>query len=176
MADNQPVVQTGNFAESINPQMIDNMKDQDLKILAHMLLDVRDNERKEMVYAKRQSRFAMIISIVCLVIVILVAVAVISVIPKLLVLIGNVNNIIANAEVTLSEASGVLDNLNRVTEDLANQDIAGLFDSVNGLVIESQEKINEAMDKVNAMDIETLNQAIYELHTVVEPLAKLFGR
>ncbi len=118
----------------------------------------------------------MIISIVCLVIVILVAVAVISVIPKLLVLIGNVNNIIANAEVTLSEASGVLDNLNRVTEDLANQDIAGLFDSVNGLVIESQEKINEAMDKVNAMDIETLNQAIHELHTVVEPLAKLFGR
>ena len=41
----------------IDPQMIDNMKDNDLKILAHMLLDIRNNERKEMEYAKKQSRY-----------------------------------------------------------------------------------------------------------------------
>ncbi len=167
---------TSEFAEKIDPQLIDNMKDEDLKILAHMLLDIRNNERKEMEYAKKQSRFAIIISIVCFIIVIMVGIAVVSVIPKLVTLIDSANTIVASAEGTLAEASGVLDNLNKVTTDLANQDIGGLFANVEDLVNETQVSVNEAMGKVMAIDIETLNSAIRDLQSVVEPLARLFGR
>ncbi len=167
---------TSEFAEKIDPQLIDNMKDEDLKILAHMLLDIRNNERKEMEYAKKQSRFAIIISIVCFIIVIMVGIAVVSVIPKLVTLIDSANTIVASAEGTLAEASVVLDNLNKVTTDLANQDIGGLFANVEDLVNETQVSVNEAMGKVMAIDIETLNSAIRDLQSVVEPLARLFGR
>ena len=165
-----------NVLTEVDHYMIENMSDRDLKILARMLMDVRDNERREMQYAKKQSRFAMIISIVSLVVVILAMVAVVSVVPKVLNLIDNVNGIVTEAEVTLADASKVIDNLNLTTEELANQDIAGLFDKVDGLVVESQASINEAMDKVNQMDIETLNKAIQELHAVVEPMSRLFRR
>ena len=160
----------------IDHGMIEQMKDEDLKILAHMLMDVRDNERREMEYAKKQSRSALIISGVCLVLVIIAIGVVLSVIPKVVSLIDNVNSIVANAEVTLADASVVLDNLNTVTEELAKQDIDGLFKNVDALVTDSQKSINEAMEKVNQMDIETLNSAIADLQAVVEPMARLFGR
>ena len=165
-----------NALTEVDHNMIEDMSDSDLKLLAHMLMDIRDNERREMQYAKKQSRFAMILSIVSLVVVILAMIAVVSVVPRVLDLIDNVNGIVTGAEVMLEDASKVIDNLNLTTEELANQDIAGLFDKVDGLVVESQTSINEAMDKVNQMDIETLNKAIQELHAVVEPMSKLFRR
>lgn len=165
-----------NVLTEVDHNMIENMNDKDLKVLAHMLMDIRDNERREMQYAKKQSRFAMMISIVSLLVVILAMIAVVSVVPKVLDLIDNVNGIVTEAEVTLQDASKVIGNLNVTTEELASQDIAGLFEKVDGLVVESQTSINEAMDKVNQMDIETLNKAIQELHAVVEPMSRLFRR
>ena len=37
----------------------------------------------------------------------------------------------------------------------------------------SEKGVEQALEKINAMDIDTLNQAIQALHDVVEPLAKL---
>lgn len=183
-----PPVQSGPFAgfpgqppvpgdpNEISPEMIDGMKDEDLKILAHMLMDIRDNERREMEYAKKQSRFAVIISLLCLVFVVVTMVVVLMVVPKALDLIDNINVIVADAGDSLADVSVVLKDLNKVTSELAEQDIAGLFNNVDALVNQSQTSIDKAMSKVEQMDIESLNEAIRDLRAVVEPLAKLFGR
>ena len=49
----------------------------------------------------------------------------------------------------------------------------------DALVSDSQTGLTEAMNKLNAIDIDTLNKAIESLADVIEPLAKLsniFGK
>ena len=40
----------------------------------------------------------------------------------------------------------------------------------------SQDSITEALDKINALDIDSLNEGIANLSAVVKPLADFFGR
>ena len=47
-----------------------------------ILRDIQENERKEMEYAKKQSRFAVLISCICLFLVVLVSVAALTLVPK----------------------------------------------------------------------------------------------
>ena len=57
----------------------------------------------------------------------------------------------------------------------ATADIQTLFDE-NGLVWQSSEALSQATEKLNRMDIESLNSAIRDLGAVVEPLAEFFGK
>ena len=75
---------------------------------------------------------------------------------------------------TLAQQAGtVLDNLETVTEALAEADLAGMVENIDALAVTSQEGVSQAMEKINAMDIAALNKAITDLANVVEPLAKL---
>lgn len=147
----------------------------DLKAIAEMLQEIRDNERKEMKYAKRQSVISVILSVCCLVIVVLIGIAIFSLLPKVGVLIRNANTIIEEANDMMGEAQEVVVNLNKVTADLAKIDINNLFDNVNGLVVESQDSIGQTMEKIGKIDFEGLNTAIKDLQAVISPLAKMFG-
>ena len=71
---------------------------------------------------------------------------------------------------TLVEAT---DTLQTAQETLT--DIQTLFDE-NGLVWQSSEALSQATEKLNRMDIESLNSAIRDLGAVVEPLAEFFGK
>ena len=73
------------------------------------------------------------------------------------------------------QAEGVLTNLETVTEELAAADLEGLVTNVNGLVSASQSGVEQALEKLNAVDMQTLSRAIEDLAKVVEPLAKLAG-
>lgn len=160
---------------AVSAAVKENPENYDLKAIAEMLQEIRDNERKEMKYAKRQSVVSVILSLCCLVIVVLIGVAVFSLLPKVGVLIRNANTIIEEANDMMSEAQEVVTNLNKVTADLAQIDINNLFDNVNGLVVESQNSIGETMNKIGKIDFEGLNSAIQDLQAVISPLAKMFG-
>lgn len=136
--------------------------------IVEILKDIQVNEQKEMKYAKKQSRFAIIISIVCLMVVVCVAFAVFTLLPKANALIGTTESIV-------TEAEGAVKNLNKITTELAEVDVDGLFDNVNGLVIQSQKDVTSAMEKLNAINFEKLNGAIEDLASIVDPLAKLLG-
>ncbi len=84
--------------------------------------------------------------------------------PKLFVAFREVNS-------AMSELETVLGNLEEVSQELP-----GMLDNMNGFMENSQEDMSAAIEKISGLDIETLNKAIGNLHTVVEPLAKLFGR
>ena len=75
-----------------------------------------------------------------------------------------------------TQAQAVLSNLEDVTSDLAAMDLESMITNVDALVTESQDGVKQALDKINELDITSLNQAIADLSAVVKPLAEFFGR
>lgn len=76
------------------------------------------------------------------------------------------------------QAETIMDNMEAVTQELADADLGTMVENVNVLTQESQSVVSDAMEKLDAIDIDTLNKAITDLADVVEPLAKvskLFG-
>jgi len=69
----------------------------------------------------------------------------------------------------------VLTNLEIVTDQLAGMDLGSMVQNVDALVDTSQAGVEQAIDKINAIDFVTLNRAIEDLADVVEPLARFFN-
>lgn len=79
---------------------------------------------------------------------------------------------------TLTRADSVLQNLETVTDDLADGD---LFKNMNvfmaeggSAVTETLEEAKSALESLKSVDIAGLNKAIQDLQAVVEPLSRLF--
>ena len=92
-----------------------------------------------------------------------------AVIAVFLLIVPPMLQIISQGQETLVEAT---DTLQTAQETLT--DIQTLFDE-NGLVWQSSEALSQATEKLNRMDIESLNSAIRDLGAVVEPLAEFSG-
>lgn len=73
----------------------------------------------------------------------------------------------------LGQMQTVLGNLETTTQQLAQIDLTGMVTDVDALVTTAQESLNQTMQKMDAIDLTTLNKAIGDLATVVEPLSKL---
>ena len=131
-----------------------------------VLKSIKEHEELQTKYAKKQGRVVALAALFCVAIMIGVGILVLSVLPKIVTLLDQANTIAVQAD-------DVMKDLNVVTKQLAQADITGMIDDVGSLVVESEESINEAMQKVNAMDIDGLNKAIKDLGDVVEPLAKM---
>ena len=72
-----------------------------------------------------------------------------------------------------AQAESVLNDLGTASASLSQVDFAGMADQVDTIAAESQTAIAQATEKLDAIDIDTLNKAIADLAQVVEPLAKL---
>ena len=126
-----------------------------------MMERIDRSNRKQARYGLLQCIFSLI-SVVCCVALLLL---VISAIPQF--------------QAMAQQAETVLSNLEAVSNELASVDLASMVEDVETLVSDSQAGLTEAMNKLNAIDIDTLNKAIDSLADVIEPLAKignLFGR
>lgn len=75
----------------------------------------------------------------------------------------------------LVQMEGVMGDLEQTARTLASLDLEGLAANVDSLTVLAQESLQQTMDKLNTIDIETLNKAIGDLAEVIEPLAKFFG-
>ena len=51
-----------------------------------------------------------------------------------------------------------------------------MTENVNGVVTDNTQAVSDALEEINSIDIEQLNQAINDLSSVVRPLAQLFNR
>lgn len=77
------------------------------------------------------------------------------------------------------KAEFVIDNLDTVTWQLANADLTSMVKNMGALAEDSQVIVESAMQKLDAINLEALNQAIEDLADIVEPLANItnfFGR
>ncbi len=86
------------------------------------------------------------------------------------------NRILYEAETTFSKLSAI-------STDIDEADVPGMIEQINALVEDGQTaaaaatgSMQTAAAKMEALDIDTLNQSIQDFAAVVEPLSKLFGR
>ena len=96
-----------------------------------------------------------------------------AVIAVFLLVVPPMLQIISQGQETLVEATDTLQTAQETLTDI--QTLFEPFDE-NGLVWQSSEALSQATEKLNRMDIESLNSAIRDLGAVVEPLAEFFGK
>ena len=71
------------------------------------------------------------------------------------------------------QLEAVLGNLESVTGQLAQTDLAGMVENVDALVTESGDSLQQAMEKLGSIDFEKLNRAIDSLSQVVDSLSRI---
>ena len=96
------------------------------------------------------------------------ALMVFDLLPKVQALIPQVESLTQQINVTLTDLQGI-------TAQLAEADLKGMVDDVNQLVGSSQVAVEQTMEKMNSIDLSTLNKAIKDLAAVIEPMAKFFN-
>lgn len=79
-------------------------------------------------------------------------------------------------DAVVTQMQSVLTNLEATTEELASLDFSGMMAGIDGLVASGQESLQQTMEKLETLDLATMNKAIKDLAAVVEPLAKLINR
>lgn len=85
-------------------------------------------------------------------------------------------NVLPQFTALMSQMETVLGNLEQTTTQLAAMDLGRMVADVDALVVTGEESLKQTMEKLNAIDFETLNQAVSDLGAVVKPLADFFSR
>lgn len=139
-----------------NPEM--------LEILSRM----EKASRKQLLYTRLQCLFAFIAAVCC----VAVLLAVVKFIPQLEALTVQMGIILDSIDTVTQELASV--DLGRMVQNVDNLvgEVGGLITDVSGLVTDSQAAVQEAVDKLNALDLEKLNKAIEDFAAIIEPLAK----
>jgi hypothetical protein len=83
---------------------------------------------------------------------------------------------ITTGELSKVNWNEITTDLEVVTKELSTVEWSSLSKDIGDVAAQAQESLATASKAVDELDIETLNKAIKELQTVVEPLAKLVGR
>ena len=133
--------------------------------LVELLERMEQTNKKQVFYARLQFLFTVVAALCCVVLLL----SGMSVLPKL--------------QETAVQAEAVLTNLETVTTELANvdlnsmvQNVDALVTDVDGLVGTSQLGVEQAMEKLNAIDFDALNEAIKDLSDVIDPIARFFNK
>lgn len=131
--------------------------------------------------SRQQALFTKILCVLCAAVLICSVVttaAVASTAKRLTEVVMPLQEVASQVHDMAGQAETILDNMETVTQELADADLGSMVENVNVLAAESQSVVSEAMEKLDTIDIDTLNKAIQDLSDVVEPLAKvskLFG-
>ena len=124
----------------------------------------------------QQLLFTKILCILCALVLVCSLVMMFSItgtVKELMALAQPLQELTAQVQALAAEADMVMADLGTVAESLAAADLGSIVENVNMLASESQSAVAGAMKKLDAIDIDMLNQAIRDLADVVEPLAKI---
>ena len=117
--------------------------------------------------------------LVCAVCMIVLTVAVLRLLPQIQDIITEAKLAVSQASQAVNQVGTVLDYLEKTSYQLSQVDYAGMVSNVDGLVTTGQQSLQATMDKLNGIDFDALNKAIKDLAAVTESLSKvarLFGR
>ena len=99
--------------------------------------------------------------------------------PRVYGLVEQTETVLTDLEAVTGQLEGQMDviltNLDEVTQELAQADLVGMVENVDTLATTSQSAVEHATEKLDTIDLDTLNKAIQDLADVVEPLARFFN-
>lgn len=127
-------------------------------------------------HSRQQALFTKVLCILCaavLVCALVLTVAIAGVTMELKQTIQPLQQVAGQVEDMAGQAQTVMENLNTVAQALADADLSSIVDNMSTLTVESQAAVADAMEKLDTIDIDTLNKAIADLAEIVEPLAKV---
>lgn len=125
-------------------------------------------DNKQARLAKLQCILTGVAAACCLGVFILVC----TLMPRVYGLAGRMETVTGQLEGRMDD---ILTNLDDVTKELAQADLAGMVENVDTLATTSQSAVEHATEKLDTIDLDTLNKAIKDLAAVVEPLARFFN-
>lgn len=144
-----------------------------------LLLAIRElteENRKQQALLEKQCRATRTLGLLLICLVAVVGFSLFTMMPQ-------ITKTLEGFDATLNELNVVVENTQIITEELKAADIegtiqslSGTLDSVNGLVEDSADSLTASLQKLEDLDIDTLNKAIQGLYKVVNPLASLFNR
>ena len=121
--------------------------------LQQILERLEKNSRKQLLHARLQTLFCIVCGVCCAILLV-----------NLLRFIPQLEDLITQVEILLRD-------LDTVTKELSKLDLSRMVENINDLVTTSQSGVEEALEKINEIDFETLNQAVKDLSNVVKPMA-----
>lgn len=132
-----------------------------------------ENKRERL--AKLQCILTGVAAVCCVGVFLLVC----TLMPRACHLAGQAETVLTSLEAVTGQLEGQMDviltNLDEVTQELAQADLAGMVENVDTLATTSQSAVGHAAEKLDTIDLDTLNKAIADLADVVEPLARFFN-
>ncbi len=118
-----------------------------------LLVELVKSQRKDAL-GQRITAFASLGVLVALVI------ALAIIVPKVVSTLDQVQSAVTETESLVKQAKGTM------------EDIDTMVANVDTLVVENTESVGKAMEDLNSIDFEALNQGIQDLSEVIEPMAK----
>lgn len=148
------------------------------KEMLQLLQKMNENSRRQTIWTMILCALLAVTAVCCLVIFANVG----KLVPQLDTAIAQMQTVLTDVETVTGELAeadleGMVGNVDDLVTDvdglLGNVD--GLIGNVDTLVTTGQDSLEQTMEKLNAIDFETLNKAIKDLSDVIEPIAKFFN-
>ncbi len=93
----------------------------------------------------------------------------------LIVVICLANYVAPKIDTIYSRSVTSLKNMETITKELNEAHLGDTVKNINNLTLNATSDLSRAMDKLNSIDLDTLNDSIQDLHNIIEPLAKMFN-
>ncbi|MCR4689510.1 MAG: hypothetical protein K5745_08185 [Saccharofermentans sp.] len=115
------------------------------------------------------SKYTRIIGASCVGICLAVGISLVILVPKLVNTLNNINKTVTSAYTVAENASAMIASAQDSLEGIDT-----MIENVDNVVVDNTQAVTDALTNLNEIDFDTLNQSINDLHSVVEPLAKMF--
>lgn len=129
---------------------------------------MEEASQKQTAYARGQFIMTAICALCC----VIILVVVLSMVPQL----RQVLDLVPQMQEVLDHANASLTNLEEITDELAQVDLAGMVNKLSRLALTTEASIRQTLEKLQQLDFDVLNEAIHDLASVVKPLADFFDR
>lgn len=139
--------------------------------MEELLKQILAADKKEVKYAKAAAFFTFGLFAVMLA-------AVVILVPKVVETLSSINKTAISVEQTITEAANAIENAEQTIKniDAMSGSLTTTSDTMNQMLVENSENLAEAVDKMNKVDFDSLNQAIKDLEDAVGPFARLMNR
>ena len=147
---------------------MDNSEDKNIQVESDHLTKQEQHNNEMARTEKAQLRFQKLSFVMSTLSCLFMAAMLIIVICLVTYIVPKVNTIYNSTMVTLA-------NMEKITNDLNEANLSGTVKNINDLTLQATGDLHNTMEKLNSVDLETLNDSIQRLHDIIEPLAKLFS-